>query len=288
MPLAGALRRSLSSRDGLRLAALEWPGAWPAAEGRTPLLCLPGLSRTALDFVALAERQRGSRRVVALDHMGHGDSERPAAFARYGVAAAIRDLSDALAALHLHRVIVVGTSFGGILGMVLGILRPCCLAAVVLNDIGPDLPAAGLDEVRALIGQDPGFSTEEEAIAFLRERMPPMALDAAGWQGMARRTYARGEDGRLHPRWDTRIVRLLDAETAALGSLWPAFGALGHVPVLVVHGTESALLSDATVRAMQARRPDLEVASVPGVGHAPTLDEPEAAAALARFLDAVR
>jgi pimeloyl-ACP methyl ester carboxylesterase len=279
----GAVRRAIRSRDGLLLHALDWPGN----EARTPVLCLPGLSRTGLDYVALAQRQRGARRVVALDHVGHGGSERPADIARYRVDWALRDLSECLAALHLHRIVLVGTSFGGILGMVLGILRPACLAAVVLNDIGPELGQAGLEKVRALIGSDPGFTTEAEAIAFLRETMPPMALDEAGWRAMARRTYARGEDDRLHPRWDTRIVQLLGRETPASARLWPAFGALAHVPVLLVHGEASALLTAATVRAMLARRPDLTVVPVPGVGHAPTLEEPQAAAALDRFLAAV-
>lgn len=280
---AGAIPRSLSSRDGLRLGALEW-----AAPGeRTPVLCLPGISRTALDYVGLAARQRGARRVVALDHIGHGASERPAAMERYSVAWSVRDLTDAMAALHLHRVVLVGTSFGGILGMVLGVLRPASLAAVVLNDIGPELAPAGLDRVRDLIGRDPGFAEEAEAIAFLRANLPPMALDEAGWRAMARRTYARGEDGLLHPRWDTRIVQLFGGEAARLTGLWPAFGALAHVPALLVHAEASALLTAETVRAMRAARPDLDVVSLPGIGHAPTLDEPAAAAAIDRFLAAI-
>jgi pimeloyl-ACP methyl ester carboxylesterase len=285
---AGAIRRSLRARDGLRLGALDWPAKDPGEAAPAPILCLPGLARTALDYVALAQRQRGARRVVALDYMGHGDSERPSAIARYGVAWAIRDLTDAMAALHLHRVVLVGTSFGGILGMVLGVLRPACLRGVVLNDIGPTMAPAGLEEVQGLIGRDPGFATEAEAVAFLRTAMPPMALDEAGWRGMARRTYAPGADGRLHPRWDTRIVQLIGGESQGVMNLWPAFGALAHVPLLLVHGEASALLSAATVRAMQAARPDMALVALPGVGHAPTLDEPDAAAALDRFLAARR
>jgi pimeloyl-ACP methyl ester carboxylesterase len=111
-----------------------------------------------------------------------------------------------------------------------------------------------------------------------------MALDAEGWRRMARRTYAPGPDGLLHPRWDTRIIQLFGKESAGVANLWPAFGALSHLPLLLVHGALSGLLSDETVAAMMAARPDLDVVSVEGVGHAPTLDEPVAAQRIASFL----
>ncbi|WP_158295647.1 alpha/beta fold hydrolase [Crenalkalicoccus roseus] len=273
-------RRFFRARDGLRLAALDWAGR----EDRTPLLCLPGLARTARDFAALAARQEGARRVVALDYAGHGESERPASASRYRLQVALRDVADAMAALHLHRVAVLGTSFGGLLAMGLGILRPAALAGVALNDIGPHLEPAGLDMVRDVIGRDPGFSGPEEAMRFLRDRLPPLDLDAAGWAGFTERTYARGEDGLLHPRWDVRIAGVLADGREVPEDLWPAFGALAHVPLLLVWGQESALLSAATVRRMRAARPDMEVVSLPGIGHAPTLAAPAAMAALDRFL----
>jgi pimeloyl-ACP methyl ester carboxylesterase len=278
-------RRGFRARDGLRLSALEWEGP----EGRTPLLCLPGVARTAFDFGAVAARHARTRRVVALDYAGHGESERPEDAARYGVDWALRDVADAVAALHLHRVVLLGTSFGGMLAMILGVLRPTLLAAVVLNDIGPHLEPGGLDGPLAVIGRDPGFAEEAEAVAFLRSALPPLGLDEAGWRDMAARTYARGADGRLHPRWDTRIARAV-ADAARAGeamSLWPAFGALAHVPLLLVWGQESALLSATTVRRMREARPEMAVATLPGIGHAPTLSEPAAAEALDRFLASV-
>lgn len=276
----GALARRFRARDGLMLHALDWPGD-PA---RMPLLCLPGISRNALDFVALAARQQGARRVVALDHAGHGESARPEALARYGVLPALRDVMDTLAALHLHHVVLVGTSFGGILAMVLGVLRPTALGAVVLNDIGPRMTPRGLGTVQDMIGRDPALATEEEAVAFCQARMGPMRLDDDGWRRLAARSYARGADGRLHPRWDTRIVQLFGQESSAVADLWGPFGALAHARLLLVHGTESDLLSDATVQEMQLARPDMDVVTVPGVGHSPTLDEAEAVAGVQRFL----
>jgi pimeloyl-ACP methyl ester carboxylesterase len=275
-------RRVVSARDGLRLSVLEWDGP----PGRTPLLCLAGVSRTALDYVATASRHAGARRVVALDYIGHGESDRAEDIARYSVEAALRDLTEAMAALHLHRVAILGTSFGGILAMILGVLRPACLAAVALNDIGPVLEPGGLDMVRDVIGRDPGLATEAEAAGFLRARLPPLGLTEATWPDMVARTYARGADGLLHPRWDTRIARVLDAPggAKAVMDLWPAFRALGHVPLLLVWGQESALLSAATVHAMRQARPDMALVTLPGIGHAPTLNDEAAVAGVDRFL----
>lgn len=278
--IGGATIRRFRARDGLMLQALDWPGD-PA---RMPVLCLPGISRSSLDYAALAARQQGARRVVALDYAGHGFSERPEALARYGVLPALRDVMDTLAALHLDRVALVGTSFGGILAMVLGVLRPMALGAVVLNDIGPKMTSRGLGTVQDMIGRDPALATAEEAVAFCQARMGPMRLDEPGWRRMADRTFARGADGRLHPRWDTRIVQLFGQESSAVSDLWGPFGALAHAPLLLVHGTESDLLSDATVAAMQAARPDMDVVTVAGVGHSPTLDEAEAVSGVQGFL----
>ncbi len=279
------LRRGFSARDGLRLSALEWPGP-PGGGERLPLLCLPGVARTALDFLEVGARYAGARRVVALDYAGHGESGRAADPGRYRVEVALRDLLDAMAALHLHRVVLLGTSFGGILAMSLGVLRPGVLAAVAMNDVGPRLEPAGLDVVREVIGRDPAFADLDEAAAFLRRVLPPLDTDDAGWRDWAEKTYARGEDGRLHPRWDIRIVEAMRAENPGAADLWPLFGALAHLPLLLFWGQESTLLTASTVARMREMRPDMAVQGLPGIGHAPRLVEPLAVAALDRFLAA--
>jgi pimeloyl-ACP methyl ester carboxylesterase len=180
--------------------------------------------------------------------------------------------------------VLLGTSFGGILAMSLGVLRPGCLAAVAMNDVGPRIEPAGLDVVREVIGRDPAFAGMEDAIAFLRRVLPPLATDEAGWRSVAEKTYARGEDGRLHPRWDTRLVEALRTESPGATELWPLFDALAHVPLLLFWGQESALLTATTVARMRQARPDMAVAGLPGIGHAPRLVEPLAVAALDRFL----
>ncbi len=281
--MSGARERHFRASDGLRLAALDWAGD-PA---RTPLLCLPGITRTALDYEGLASRHAGRRRVLALDYAGHGGSDRAASVSRYSPQAAVGDILDGCAALGMHRAVVCGTSFGGLMAMFLALVRPTLLRGVVLNDVGPRLEAVGLDQVRAFVGEDPGFATLADAVPYLRRMMPGMALpDEAAWERFADRTFARGEDGRLHPRWDTRLATLMKSGAPA-GDFGPVFAGLRDLPVMLVWGEESDILSARTVADMRAEKPDLELLVVPGVGHAPTLEEPGPAARLDAFLERI-
>jgi pimeloyl-ACP methyl ester carboxylesterase len=277
-----ARRTTFRARDGLLLSVLDQPGP----EGRTPILCLPGLSRSASDFATLAERHAGTRRVVALDHAGHGESARPAEISRYGIESSLRDVLDAMAALHCPRAVIVGTSFGGVLAMALAVMRPGAIAGAVLNDVGPKLEPAGLEQAVDFVGRDPALGSLEEAVAFLQAKLPPLVLDAGGWRRFAALTYAPGMDERWHPRWDIRIA---DAMRGAgrMPELWGAFGALAHVPLMLVRGELSELLSPATALRMRRERPDMEFANMPGSGHCPTLEEPLVAVALDRFLESV-
>jgi pimeloyl-ACP methyl ester carboxylesterase len=276
------MRRRFAARDGLMLSAIDHAGP----EDRTPILCLPGITRPAEDFSAIAERHADKRRVIALDHAGHGESARPAETSRYGIPDSLRDVLDAMAALHCPRAVIVGTSYGGILAMVLAVLRPTAIAGVVLNDIGPTLEDAGLQHVEQVVGRDPALPDLDAAIAHLRASIPPLTLDEEGWRRFAARTFARGADGLLHPRWDIRLAEVLRANGKA-PDLWPAFGALAHVPLMLVRGELSHLLSPATAQRMRQARPDMEFVNVAATGHCPTLEEPVVIPALDRFLDAI-
>jgi pimeloyl-ACP methyl ester carboxylesterase len=276
--------RRLRARDGLLLAAREWPGPEDSGD-RPPVLCLPGISRNARDFTAVAERLAERRRVVALDHAGHGDSEYAEDPARYAFPRALSDVLDAMAALHLHRVAIIGTSFGGVLAMALGVVRPGCLAAVVLNDVGPRIEASGLNGAAEIIGSDPAAASLAAAADWLRPRLPPLGIaDQAGWLEMADATYAEGPDGCWHPRWDLRLAGLLRAGAGAT-QLWPLFGGLASVPLMLIWGQESTVLAPATVQRMRRERPDMDFLTLPGIGHAPLLAEPRSLDAIERFLD---
>ncbi len=276
-----AIEHRLSAWDGLKLRALEWPGTDP---GKRAVLGLPGLVRTADDFRGPAEGCAAGRRLVAIDYPGRGGSGRARAGVRYAPEACLRDVMDVCAALHLRRAAVLGTSFGGLLAMGLAAARPGLVGAVVLNDVGPAIGEGGADFVRRFVGRDPALPDLAAAVAMLRRELPPLSLASeADWQEMARLTYAPGIDGRWHPVWDTRIARLLDGPAP---DLWPLFGGLAHAPLLLVRGALSDILLPATVRRMQKTRPDMDVITLDGVGHAPTLNEPEIAAAIRDFLAA--
>ena len=254
---------------------------WGSGDG-VPLLCLPGLVRTSGDFAGVAARHGAGRRVVALDYIGRGRSARARSVARYAPPAMLRDVLDACAALHLHRAVVLGTSFGGLLAMALGAARPGLLAGVVLNDVGPEIGREGAGFVHRYVGSDPAPADLAATAAHLRRVLPDLSLHSdSDWEDFARLTFAPGADGRWHPLWDIRIAAALGGEVP---DLWPLFGALSHVPVLLVHGGRSQLLLAETVARMRAARPDMAVATVPHSGHAPTLAEPEAVAALEAFL----
>ena len=263
--------------DGLEIFAQEW-GSGPDL----PLLCLPGLVRTGDDFAALAERYAPSRRVVTLDYPGRGRSGRAKKVSRYLPEACLRDVLDVCAALHVHRGVVIGTSFGGLLATGIGVVRPTLLGALVLNDVGPEIGAAGEAFVAALVGNDHPLPDLDTATAHLRTLMPYLSLTTdAQWRRFTELTYAPGADGRWHPRWDTRIAELLNPPVR---DLWPLFEAVPEIPMLLVHGESSALLMASTVTKMRLRKPAMAVVTLPGIGHAPTLTEPLAAAALDAFL----
>jgi pimeloyl-ACP methyl ester carboxylesterase len=153
---------------------------------------------------------------------------------------------------------------------------------VVLNDIGPEVGAAGAGFVRDFVELDPALPSLDACVTFLQRRLPPLSLSSENdWRSMAALTYAAGGDGRFHPVWDIAIARLLRDPPP---DLWPLFGALAHVPVMLVHGEVSTILLPETVAAMQARRPDMTVVTVPGVGHAPVLTEPVARDRIGAFI----
>ena len=276
-----AIVHRISAWDGFSLVVREWRGG----DARPPLLCLPGLVRTSGDFATLAHRLGAGRRVVAPDYPGRGASGRSRDVARYAPEACVRDVLDICAALHLHQVITIGTSFGGLLSMGLAAARPSLLRAVVLNDVGPELGNAGTDFVRRFVAHDPAFPDLDTAVAHLRALLPPLSLDSdEAWRAVTALTYAPAADGRLHPLWDTRIAKLLNGRTP---DLWALFGGLTHLPLLLVRGEASDILLPDTVERMRMQRPDMAIVSLPGIGHAPTLMEPEVLAALDAFVDRV-
>ena len=272
---------TISAFDNLPLRVREWPAG--GGDRLPPILCLPGLVRTGADFETLAPEIGVGRRVIAIDYPGRGGSGRCRDFTRYAPEACARDVMDICAALHIHGAVAIGTSFGGLLAMVLAVARPGLIHAAVLNDIGPDVGTEGADFVRGFVANDPALESLDACVALLRTILPPLSLDTdAAWRRMAELTYAPGADGRFHPVWDTRIAALLNRPAP---DLWPLFGALAERPVLLVRGGVSNILLAGAVARMQAVHPAMVVVTLPGIGHAPILTEPPALAAIKTFLE---
>jgi pimeloyl-ACP methyl ester carboxylesterase len=278
--VSGSVRR-ISAADGLGIAVR----IWGERTARTPLLCLAGMVRTGGDFGRVALRHAGRRLVVAPDYIGRGLSERARDWRRYRAERSLADVLDVCAALHIPRAVVLGTSLGGLLAMGLAAARPGLVVAAMLNDIGPEVGGSGLAFVRGFVGGRHTQPDLDHAAGFLRQTLPWLSLSTPEeWREFAALTFARDPDGRWSAHWDPAIARTLDGRS--LPDLWPLFDALARVPVLLVRGGISDILSSETAARMRARCPDMTELVLPGVGHAPTLSEPEIAPALDAWIEA--
>ena len=265
------------SADGLRLHYRDYAGD-PA---RPPILCIPGLTRNARDFEGVAGRLAGAWRLICVDLRGRGESGYAKDSSTYNPLVYLQDIELLIASLGLARFAVFGTSLGGLVAMFLAMTDRSRLAAALLNDVGPELEQAGLDHIRTYVGRPQAWPTWLHAARALceaqRERYPDWDLDR--WLVFAKRCCRLTAEGRVVLDYDMRIADPIRQPQPAV-DLWPAFRALAGVPTLLVHGALSDLLSDAAIEKMRAEMPDLDVATVPRVGHAPTLEEPEAAAGI--------
>lgn len=254
---------------------------------RVPLLCLAGLTRNSKDFADLAPRLAARRRVICLDLRGRGNSDYDADWHNYHARIYSSDILALLAVAGMHEVIVIGTSLGGVLAMILAVTRPTALRGVVLNDIGAKVEQSGIRHIAGYIGKTPAFADWDQAIRALREMAGPAypGLGDDAWAKMARGVF-REDKGGIRPDYDPALAKAFRAD-GAKGNLWPFFGALANIPTLLIRGQLSSLLSAATAEKMQAMKPDLAVVTVPGRGHVPLLDEPECTAAIDEFLESL-
>jgi pimeloyl-ACP methyl ester carboxylesterase len=278
----------ISAADGLRLhVCCHGRRSAPAL----PVVCLPGLARTVADFDALAgalvSHPSYPRRVVALDSRGRGQSEYDRNSANYSFQTELADVLAVVTALDCLPAIFVGTSRGGILAMLLAAVRPTAIAGVVLNDIGPVIEAKGLMRIKGYVGKLPEPRTYEEGAEILRRLFDAQfpKLTPADWLASARRTFKQ-EDGRLKPTYDVNLAKTMEGIDfeRSLPALWNEFDALRNVPVMVIRGANSDLLTAATVAAMRARRAEMEAIEVPDQGHTPLLAEADVIARIADFI----
>ena len=275
--------RRFLTQDGLSLYYRDYDGGSAAG---APLLCLSGITRNSADFAALAEAHASERRIVCLDYRGRGESDRAGDWQTYTPETYVNDIRHLIVAAGLHHFVLVGTSMGGFLSMGLGALVPAAIAGVVLNDVGPKIEAAATAAIVDHVGTDRPVADWPAAVAAVKERFTGFeAWDDATFEDVARATYRDDGDGRLHFNWDVNLVQPIRRSSGARQDLWAMFRSLHHVPVLAIRGGNSDLLTDAGLQAMLNDHPDIAGVTVPGVGHAPRLHEPEAAKAISAFLE---
>jgi pimeloyl-ACP methyl ester carboxylesterase len=251
-----------------------------------PLLCLPGLTRTMADFDYLVPHLPPLR-LIRMDYRGRGASAWTGAES-YTVPT---EASDALALLdHLGvaRAAILGTSRGGLIGMELAASARHRLLGLCLNDVGPEIHRPGLERIFDYVGRNPAPPTQEALAAVLARALPGFAnVPESRWLQEARIHTIATPDG-LTITYDPALREaFLAAFKGPPVDLWPQFDALAGLPVALIRGANSDLLSGATAAEMLRRRPDMIFAEVPDRAHVPFLDEPESLAAIRAFLQAV-
>jgi pimeloyl-ACP methyl ester carboxylesterase len=282
--------RFITAQDGLRLHVRDYDG--PSGP-RLPVVCLPGLARNSEDFhelaIALAGDAAAPRRVLALDYRGRGLSDYDPKPENYSVPVEVADVITVVTATAAAPAIVVGTSRGGLLAMSIATVQPQLLAGLVLNDIGPVIEAVGLLRIKEYVGKLPEPANFLEGAEILRTLAAAQfpKLTGADWVALARRTW-REAGGRLVTTYDVALSSALDAFDPGqpLPTMWPQFDALAGLPLLVIRGVNSDILSATTVAMMQERHPGMKTLLVADQGHAPLLDDPDTIGRIASFATA--
>jgi pimeloyl-ACP methyl ester carboxylesterase len=276
------------SADGLTLYARDYPGE----AGKTPVVCIHGLTRNSKDFEDLAPRiQATSRRVLVVDVRGRGRSDRDPIPQNYHPGTYATDIAALLAQQLIPQAIFIGTSMGGLITMVLAAFAPQAIAAAVLNDVGPELSPVGIARISGYVGQGKPVESWADAAAYIKSVNASAFPDATEdeWATFARRTF-REENGKPVLDYDPDIALVFktdpDAPPVAPPDMWPLFRALttGR-PVLLIRGGLSDLIDAPIAAKMREAASDMAYAEVPNVGHAPMLTEPEAWSAIEAFLE---
>jgi pimeloyl-ACP methyl ester carboxylesterase len=273
------------SHDGLSLYARVYDSPSP---GAPTVLCLHGLTRNSRDFEDLAPHLQTRYRVVVPDVRGRGCSTRDPNPQNYQPAIYVQDIIGLLDAVGAARAVVIGTSMGALLGMMMGVGHRTRVAGLVLNDMGPEIDPVGLDRIKGYAGKLPPPRSWDDAIAqtqmMFGSALPN--LSAERWANLTRRGYREDENGALRADADPMIGEMLRAAPPATANLWSFWNALRGIPMLAIRGAQSDILSAATFAKMKAENPQLRQLEVAERGHVPLLDEPECLAAIDDFLAA--
>jgi len=272
---------TFTCRDGLSLFCRDFG---PLSSEKLPVLCLPGLTRNSKDFISPAQHYGHTRHFICPDFRGRGQSDWDSDFTRYYPTTYVEDMWELLAFLEIRQVAIIGTSLGGLMAMIMASSRPEMVSGVVLNDIGPEVDAKGHSRVSAYVGRLPPVKDWTEAVWQAKEvyQIALPDLNDEEWLRFTKRQY-RQEKDRIHLEYDPKIGKALREVGGVPADPWVLFEAFRELPLLVLHGAISDILSRETVDKMARRKPDMMHATIPNRGHVPLLDEPECISAMDRF-----
>lgn len=282
-----------TSHDGLNLYWRHYPARTHDGEpAHRPLLCLPGLTRNSNDFHLLAlhlsRKSKAPRDVYCIDYRGRGRSDYDPQWRNYSPYIEMLDALNFMTMTDLHQPVICGTSRGGIITMLMAVTRPTAIGAVILNDIGPVIEARGLARIIGYVGKTPEPESWDDAALIVRDMNARFFTDIRDdeWLEIARQFYME-ENGKPAQGYDLNLAKTLSEIDLAqpVPQMWEHMDALNHVPVLVLRGKNSDLLSQDTVDKMSARHPRMKTFEVEEEGHAPLLRDRRSIRAIDTFLE---
>ena len=257
---------------------------WGASDNDQVIICVHGLARNSRDFDELAQALSQNFRVLCPDIVGRGESDWLPENSPYGIPQYVQDMVALIARLNVEQVDWVGTSMGGLIGMALAAYPGSPIKRLVLNDIGAFIAQNALNRIGTYVGLDQRFDTVDELEALLRQQYSALkGLTDKQWKHLARFGFRNSDDGRLALHYDPVIGQYARAAAVQDIDLWALWQQV-HCPQLLLWGELSDVLTQDTVCRMQQLNPDLDLVSWPGIGHAPSLMEPQQIQAVVDWL----
>lgn len=274
------------SNKSRKIAYIEWG----EENSDNVLICVHGLSRNAHDFDFIAGKLCDNYRIISIDMAGRGKSDWLNNKSDYNYKTYISDIYHLIYELNLRRIDWLGTSMGGIIGMVIAAQSPELIHKIVINDIGPYIPGEALERIMSYVGKVPEFDRRQEAEDELRERMKTFGVaKETHWKHIFMHTVIQKENGMYSFAYDPAIVQKIPFLQRLLGinikkpqrwlkipdvNLWKFWNKI-RCPILVVRGSASDVLTQDTLKKMQTSNPQVTAVELPGIGHAPTLMDRE-------------
>lgn len=254
-----------------------------------PILMMHGLTRNSADFENIAEILRKNHKLIAADQRGRGRSGYDPESTNYHPAVYAEDMIALLRSLDIEKAILLGTSMGGIIAMLMSARQPDMAQALIINDVGPEVAPAGLERLQSYVGKSIQVDNWHDAADHCRQinQIAFPEYRSADWMAFAKRTFTTDKSGIPKLAYDMAISEGVQGEapTAAPADLWQNWDLLPKIPILAIRGESSDILSPQTLADMRRRHAgSFSSVEIPGRGHAPMLDEPKAISTISKFL----